>query len=69
MVTMLENKTVEVVEDPESEPEVDDKTEPRPEVVTELVSLQEEISPRSTNVVELPTETLVDFQQRQLWSE
>jgi len=36
MVKMLESKVVEIVEDPELEPKVDDKS--GPEVVTELVS-------------------------------
>jgi len=38
---MLENKVVEVVEDPQPEPEVDDKPELESEVVAELASLQE----------------------------
>jgi len=58
---MLESKTIEVVEDPEPEPEVDDKSEPGPEVVDELMSLQEEISSQSTKVVELHIEILVDL--------
>ena len=56
MVKMLASKTVEVVEDPQPEPEVDDKR--GPEVVAELVSLQEQIFSRSTEVVELPIETV-----------
>jgi len=57
MMKMIESKAVEVVEDPEAKIEVDDK----PEVVVELVSLQEEVSPRPTKVVELPIDTLVDL--------
>ena len=48
---MLESQTVEVVKNPESEPEV----------VTELVSLQERILSWPTAVVELPIETFVDL--------
>ena len=51
MVTMLENKAVEVVED----------SELGPEVVAELVSLQEELSSRPTKVIELPIESLLDL--------
>ena len=58
MVTMLEYKAVEVVED----------SELGPEVVAESVSLQEELSSRPTKVIELPIETLVDLQQSPLWS-
>jgi len=61
MVNMLESKTIEVVEDPESEPEVDNKPESRSEVVAELVTLQEEINSRPTEVVEMPIKTHVDF--------
>jgi len=43
MGKILESKAGEVVEDPEPEPEVDDKS--GTEVVTELMSQQEEISP------------------------
>ena len=39
---MLKSKAIEVVEDPEPEPEVDDK--PGSEIVVELVSLLEEVS-------------------------
>ena len=58
----LESKTVEVIEDPEPQPKVNDKPElkPGPEVV-KLVSQQEEISPWPTEVVELPIKTLVDL--------
>ena len=51
MVKIVKSKAVEIVED--SEP-VDDK--PRLEVVVELVSKREEISPRPTKVVELHIE-------------
>jgi len=40
----IESKVIEVVEDLEPELEVDDKPESGPEVVAELVTLQEEIS-------------------------
>ena len=67
MVKILESMTVEVVEDPKLE--VDDKSELGPEIVAELVSLQEEIFSRPTEVVELPIETLIYiFQQSLLWS-
>ena len=56
---MLESKAVEVVEDPELEPEVNHT--PEPEVIVELVSLQEEIFPWPTEVVELPIEILIDL--------
>jgi len=39
MEKMLERKAIKVVEDPESEPQINDKPEPWPEVVAELVSL------------------------------
>jgi len=39
MVNILESKAIEVVEDLESEPEVDDKPEPRPKAIAKLVSL------------------------------
>jgi len=42
-------------------PEIDDKPESGSEVVAELVSLQEEISPWPTKVVELPIETLINL--------
>ena len=58
MVNMLESKAIEVVENPKSKPEVDNKPESRPEVIVELVTLQEEIFSRPTEVVELPIETL-----------
>ena len=61
MVKMLENKAVEVVEDPEPEPEVDENLESGPEVIAELVTLQEEISSRPTEVVDLPIDTHVDL--------
>ena len=51
MVKMLESKAVEIIENP--------KLEPVLEVIAELVSLQEEISPRLTEVICLPIETLV----------
>ena len=44
MVKMLESKAVDAIEDPKLEPKVDDKPEPEPKIVVELVSLQEEIS-------------------------
>ena len=50
MVNILESKAVEVIEDLESEPEVDDKPEPRPKAIAELASLQEEISFQPTKV-------------------
>ena len=56
MVNMLESKAVEVVKDAEPAPKV-----------AELMSLQEEIFPWPTEVVELPIETLVVFQQIPLW--
>ena len=50
------------VEDPEPEPKVVDEPESGSEVVAELVLLQEEIFfSQSTEVEELPIETLVDF--------
>ena len=52
MVKILESKAVEVVEDPELEPEFDEKSE----VVVELVSLQEKIFSHPPEVVELPIE-------------
>jgi len=61
IMKILESKTIEIIEDPKSEPEVDDKLEPGPEVITELVSLQEEIFFRPTEIEELPIETLVDL--------
>jgi len=66
MVKMLESKAVKVVEEPE--PKVDVKPEPGPEVIAESVSLQEEIFSHLMKIVELPIETIVDFQQRLLWS-
>ena len=62
MVKILKINMVEIVENSELEPEVDDKLEPRPKVIAELVLLQEEISSWPTKVVELPIETLVDLQ-------
>ena len=59
MVKMLESKVVKVVEDPESE--VNDKLELGPEVVAELLSLQKQIFPQPTEVINLPIETLVDL--------
>ena len=53
MMKKVENKAAKVVEDSELEPDL--------EVVTELVSLQEEIFSRSTKVVEVLIETLVDL--------
>ena len=61
MVKMLENKAVKVIEDPESEPKIDDKPESGPEVVDELAPLQEEGSSRYTEVEELPNEILIDL--------
>jgi len=60
MVKMLESKVVDVVEDAEPEPKVDDKPESGPKVA-ELVSQQEEVSLRPMKVVKLPIETLVDL--------
>ena len=51
MMNKLESKAVEIVEDSELESGL--------KVIAELVSLQEEISPRPTKVVESPIETLV----------
>ena len=61
MMNMLESKAIEVVEDPESEPEVDDKPESWSEVVAELITLQEEINLRPTEVVEMPIKINVDL--------
>ena len=60
MVKILESKVVEVVEDSKLEPKVD-KPKPGSEVVAELVSPQEKIFFRPTEVEELPIETLVDL--------
>ena len=38
MVKMLESKAINVVDNPKSEPEIDDNLEPKPEVITESVS-------------------------------
>ena len=59
MGKILENM---IVEDPEPESEVDE-AESGPEVV-ELVSLQEEISSKSTKVEELSIETLIDLSKK-----
>jgi len=59
MVKMLERKVVEIVENLEPEPELDNK--PGPEVVAELMSLQEEIFSQPMEVVELSIETIVDL--------
>jgi len=56
---ILENM---IVEDPEPESEVDE-AESGPEVV-ELVSLQEEISSKSTKVEELSIETIIDLSKK-----
>ena len=61
MVKILESKAIEVVENSKPESEIDDKPESQSEVVAELVSQKEEISPQPMKVVELPIETLVDF--------
>ena len=61
MVKMLESKTVEVIKDPKSKPEVDDKPKSGPEVIAELITLQEEIFSRPTKVIELLDKTLVDL--------
>ena len=53
MRKILESKAVVVVGDSESEP--------GPEIIAELVSLQEEISSRPTEVEELSIETFVDL--------
>jgi len=50
-----------IVKYPKPKPEVDVEPEPWPEVIAELVSLQEEISSRPIEVEELPIETLVDL--------
>ena len=57
MVKMLKSKAIEVIGDPESESEV---VKLRTQVVTELVSQQEEIFSQPMKVVELPIETHVD---------
>ena len=44
MMKILESKAVRVIEDPKSEPKIDDKLETGPEVVAELVSSQERFS-------------------------
>ena len=54
MMKMLQSKAVDVAEGSEPEPEVNNKPEPKPEVVPELVSLQEKISSQSTEIVKLP---------------
>ena len=64
MVKMLESKAIKAVDNPESEPEiddnlepkpeVDDKPEPRPEVFAESVSQQEEVSPQPMKVERSP---------------
>jgi len=59
IVKMLESKAVEVVEDSEPEPEINDR--PGPEVAAELVSPQEEVFPRPMKVVRLSIEILVDL--------
>jgi len=69
MVKMLESRAVKVVDNTESEPEVDDNPEPElevydkpgPEVIAELMSQQEETSPQPMKVEELPIETIVDL--------
>ena len=71
MVKMLENKAIKAIDNPESEPEIDDnlkpkpevydKPEPRPEVIAESISQQEEVSPQPMEVECLPVETLVDL--------
>ena len=55
---MLERKTVEVVKD----------SELGPEIIAKLVSLQGEIFSRLTEVVELPSETLIDIPVEPTWS-
>ena len=40
MGKILKSKAVEVIEDPNPEPEVDDEPEPGPKIIAELVSLQ-----------------------------
>jgi len=59
MIKMLQSKVVEVVEDLEPEPKVDNP-ESGPKVV-ELITLQEEISLWFTEVVELSIETHIDL--------
>ena len=61
IVKILKSKALNVVEDLETELKIDDKAEPGPEVVAELVPLQEEISFRFTEVEQLPNETLVNL--------
>ena len=63
MIKILESNATEVVKDLKPELEIDDKLEPgpEPEVIAELVPLQEEIFFRSTEVEKLPNETLVDL--------
>jgi len=60
---ILKSMTIE-----DQEPEVVNELESGLEVVTELVSLQEEISSRPKKIVELPIETLVDLPTSLLWS-
>jgi len=50
-----------IVENPESEPEVVDEPESKLEVLAELVSPQEKISSRPTEVEELPVETPINL--------
>ena len=71
MVKMLESKAINDVDNPESEPEIDDNLEPKtevydkpepiPEVIAESVSQQEEVSLQPMKVEGLPIETLVDL--------
>jgi len=58
MVKMLKRKAVEVVEDPKS----------GSKIIAKLVSLQGEIFSRLTEVVELPSETLIDIPVEPTWS-
>ena len=57
MTMMLESRLIKVHENSEQELEVDDKSEP--EIVAKLVSLQEQIFSRPTEIIELPIETIV----------
>jgi len=61
MVKILESKMLEIVEDPEPAPEVDDKLVVGPEVVAELVLLEDEIFSWPMEVIELPIKTLVNL--------
>ena len=61
MVKMLESKTVEIIEDLKSEPEIDDKLESGPKAVDELAPLHEEVSSLYTEVEEPHNEIFIDL--------